>query len=62
MLVMDEADEMLNEGFKEQIYNIFMTMPHNIQVQLKRFIVFLNDIPIIRSFFYRLLCPIMFSN
>jgi superfamily II DNA/RNA helicase len=29
---MDEADEMLNEGFKEQIYNIFIRMPENIQV------------------------------
>ncbi|CAF4035879.1 unnamed protein product [Rotaria sp. Silwood2] len=32
MLVLDEADEMLKEGFKEQIYNIFMLMPENIQV------------------------------
>ncbi len=40
MLVMDEADEMLDEGFKEQIYNIFMTMPQNAQVRLKRFILF----------------------
>ncbi|CAF3855338.1 unnamed protein product [Rotaria magnacalcarata] len=31
MLVLDEADEMLKEGFKDQIYNIFMKMPSNIQ-------------------------------
>lgn len=31
---MDEADEMLNEGFKEQIYQIFLTMPEHIQVIL----------------------------
>ncbi len=32
MLVMDEADEMLNEGFKEQIYKIFTMMPEDVQV------------------------------
>lgn len=32
MLVLDEADEMLREGFKDQIYNIFVLMPENIQV------------------------------
>ncbi|CAF4415534.1 unnamed protein product, partial [Adineta steineri] len=31
MLVLDEADEMLKEGFKEQIYNIFVMMPEDIQ-------------------------------
>jgi translation initiation factor 4A len=40
MLVIDEADEMLNEGFKEQIYKIFVTMPQNIQVRLKYFVLF----------------------
>ncbi|CAF3741067.1 unnamed protein product [Rotaria sp. Silwood1] len=34
ILVLDEADEMLKEGFKEQIYNIFMLMPENIQTIL----------------------------
>jgi translation initiation factor 4A len=33
-LVMDEADEMLSSGFKEQVYNIFQLMPSNIQVAL----------------------------
>ena len=34
MLVLDEADEMLSRGFKEQIYNIFQTIPENVQVGL----------------------------
>jgi len=32
--VLDEADEMLSCGFKDQIYNIFKTLPPNIQVCL----------------------------
>ena len=38
MLVLDEADEMLCEGFKEQIYNIFVLMPENVQVPCERFL------------------------
>lgn len=34
ILVLDEADEMLNEGFKEQIYQVFVRMPENIQTIL----------------------------
>ena len=34
MLIMDEADEMLSSGFKEQIYDIFRFMPREIQVGL----------------------------
>lgn len=34
LLIMDEADEMLSSGFKEQVYNIFQFMPNNIQVAL----------------------------
>jgi len=34
LLVIDEADELLSSGFKEQIYNIFQFMPMNIQVAL----------------------------
>ena len=33
-LVLDEADEMLSAGFKDQIYNIFQFMPAAIQVAL----------------------------
>jgi translation initiation factor 4A len=34
LLIIDEADEMLSFGFKEQIYNIFQLMPNDIQVAL----------------------------
>jgi len=34
MFVLDEADEMLSRGFKDQIYDIFRLMPENIQVVL----------------------------
>ncbi|KAJ3415991.1 RNA helicase [Chytridiales sp. JEL 0842] len=34
MLVLDEADEMLNQGFKEQIYDIYRYLPPGTQVVL----------------------------
>jgi translation initiation factor 4A len=34
LLVFDEADEMLSQGFQEQIYEIFRFMPKNIQICL----------------------------
>jgi translation initiation factor 4A len=34
MVVLDEADEMLSQGFKDQIYNIFQYLNANIQVGL----------------------------
>merc|ERR1711988_1099454 len=34
MLVLDEADEMLNRGFKEQVYDIYRYLPHDTQVVL----------------------------
>lgn len=34
MLVVDEADEMLNKGFKEQIYSIYRYLPPSTQVVL----------------------------
>ena len=34
LIVLDEADEMLSSGFKEQVYNIFQYMPSEIQVSL----------------------------
>jgi len=34
ILVLDEADEMLSYGFKDQMYKIFQLMPNNIQVGL----------------------------
>ena len=32
MLILDEADEMLNKGFKEQVYDIYRYLPFNLQV------------------------------
>ena len=34
LFVLDEADEMLSRGFKEQIYDIFKFLPPNVQVAL----------------------------
>ena len=34
MLVLDEADEMLNKGFKEQIYDVYRYLPPSTQVAL----------------------------
>jgi len=34
LIVLDEADEMLTEGFKDQIYKIFQFMPNIIQIAL----------------------------
>lgn len=34
IMVLDEADEMLSKGFKDQIYEIFMALPETIQVCL----------------------------
>ena len=34
VIVLDEADEMLSQGFKEQIYKIFQFMPSSIQIGL----------------------------
>ena len=33
MLVLDEADEMLNQGFKEQIYDVYRYLPPNTQAR-----------------------------
>jgi translation initiation factor 4A len=34
LIVIDEADEMLSQGFKEQVYNIFQFLPSDVQVGL----------------------------
>ena len=34
MFVLDEADEMLSRGFKDQIYDVFRKLPSNTQVIL----------------------------
>ena len=33
MLILDEADEMLNKGFKEQIYDVYRYLPPQTQVR-----------------------------
>ena len=35
MFVLDEADEMLSRGFKDQIYEIFQLLPSKLQVRLQ---------------------------
>jgi len=34
IFILDEADEMLSRGFKDQIYDVFQSLPQNIQVGL----------------------------
>jgi translation initiation factor 4A len=34
LVILDEADEMLSSGFKEQVYNIFQNLDNNIQIAL----------------------------
>ncbi len=34
LLVLDEADEMLSSGFKDQMYKIFRSIPNNVQIAL----------------------------
>eukprot|EP01067_Filipodium_phascolosomae_P001425 Filipodium_phascolosomae@DN1951_c0_g1_i2.p1 len=34
LFVLDEADEMLSRGFKNQIHEVFKTLPHEVQVAL----------------------------
>ncbi len=36
MLILDEADEMLSQGFKEQIYDVYRHLPPNTQVMQTR--------------------------
>lgn len=37
MFVLDEADEMLSRGFKDQIYEIFQKLPSQAQVSTNAF-------------------------
>jgi len=34
LVILDEADEMLSSGFKEQVYNIFQNLNNNVQIAL----------------------------
>lgn len=51
MLVLDEADEMLNKGFKEQIYDVYRYLPPSTQVRNISFCgqnsMFYNEIDLI---------------
>ena len=52
LLILDEADEMLSAGFKEQVYNIFQFLGNDIQIAL--FSATLpNDIQILTDKFMR---------
>ena len=35
MLILDESDEMLNKGFKEQIYDVYRFLPPATQVSIQ---------------------------
>lgn len=35
MLILDEADEMLGQGFKEQIYDVYRFLPPDTQASLR---------------------------
>lgn len=39
LLVLDEADEMLNKGFKEQLYDIYRYLPPGAQVFILEFLL-----------------------
>lgn len=34
LLILDESDEMLSKGLKDQIYDVYRSLPHDIQVRL----------------------------
>ena len=34
LFVLDEADEMLSRGFKDQIYDVFQHLPSDVQVSV----------------------------
>lgn len=46
MFVLDEADEMLSRGFKDQIYDIFRKLPADIQVYIGCILQRLKDITV----------------
>lgn len=50
MFVLDEADEMLSRGFKEQIYDVFKCMPSDVQVFLLLFVPYIYCIIIFKHF------------
>jgi hypothetical protein len=59
MFVLDEADEMLSRGFKDQIYEVFKSLPNDVQVKKIKITKFpYTDIMIEQRWFSsRLPCP-----
>ena len=49
MFVLDEADEMLSRGFKDQIYDVFRHLNSNIQVIIMNLFGIENDNDIFRQ-------------
>jgi superfamily II DNA/RNA helicase len=49
LVILDEADEMLSSGFKEQVYNIFQFFNNDIQVALFSATLPNNIIPILKK-------------
>lgn len=39
LFVLDEADEMLSRGFKDQIHDVFKLLPHEVQVRRNSLII-----------------------
>lgn len=61
IFVLDEADEMLSRGFKDQIYDVFKTLNQNIQVCIHLIWLQLNDGVIdYRLFFCQRQCLLKF--
>jgi len=50
MLILDEADEMLSMGFKDQIYDVFQFLPSEIQVGLFSATMSIEALDITRNF------------
>lgn len=41
LFVLDEADEMLSRGFKDQIHDVFKLLPHEVQVYKNPIVFFI---------------------
>lgn len=52
LFVLDEADEMLSRGFKDQIYDVFKLLPSDVQVILLSGINIFAQKKEKRNFFY----------
>ena len=64
LLIIDEADELLSKGFKEQIYDIYRYLPPKTQVSILRCLFpfpLLDSLPRV-SFFHVLFCSVLFCS